>query len=64
MGGGWFLESINAKLPPIKRRRLSKKGENKEDDIKMNLWEANEHWNHCKLQLHCNNLKWVVSNNQ
>ena len=23
------------------------------------LYEANSHWNGCKLQLHCKNLEWV-----
>ena len=37
---GWFLDHMNTKIPPMKRRRLSKKEQKKGDDIKIKLQEA------------------------
>ena len=50
-------------LPPLSRSTLSKKSQDKEDEIKK-LYEANQWWNDWKLQLHWNKLEWVIPRSQ
>ena len=45
-------------LPPLKISELSKKEQDKEDQIKK-LYEANKWWNDWKLKLHWNKLELV-----
>ena len=50
-------------LPPLRRSTLSKKSQDKEDEIKK-LYEANQWWNDWKFQLHWNKLEWVNPRSQ
>ena len=50
---------ITKGLPPIRRPNLSKKAQDKKDDIKKTLYEANRYWNDSRFQLHWQNLEWV-----
>ena len=52
-------EELNEKILPLKKRKLSKKAQEKEDEIKRNLQMANQNWNNCKFQMHCNKIEWV-----
>ena len=61
--GGWYMKKMNEKLPPLKKRKLSKKAEEKEDEIKRNLQTANQNWNEWKFQIHWNKLEWVNPRN-
>ena len=53
------MNKLNVKLPPRKKRKLSKKSQEKEDEIKRNLKMENQNWNHWKFQIHWNKLEWV-----
>ena len=59
IGGGWYLAKSVRGLPPLKRTKLSKKAQERQDCIQNKLYEANRWWNYCKFQLHWNNLEWV-----
>ena len=56
LGENWFLAYMNANLLLIKRRRLSQKEKNKEDNIKIKIQKANDHWNDWKFHLHCKTI--------
>ena len=56
-------ENINEKIPPLKKRKLSKKSQEKEDKIKRNLQMENQSWNACRFQIHWNELEWVNPRN-
>ena len=45
-------------LPPLRRLRLSKKAQQREDEIKK-LYEADKWWNGWRFQLHWPKLEWV-----
>ena len=34
IGGGWYMEKNNKGLPPLRRPKISKKSQQKEDEIK------------------------------
>ena len=53
------MNKLGQKLPPLKKRRLSKKYQKEEDEIKRKLHKANQYWNDWKLQIHSNKLEWV-----
>ena len=46
-------------LPPLKRTKISKKAQERQDSIQKKLYEANRWWNYWKFQLHCKKLEWV-----
>ena len=46
-------------LPPLKRKKLSKKAQESQDYIQKKLYESNRLWNDWKFQLHWNKLEWV-----
>ena len=60
MGGKWYINKLNAKLPPLKRPILSRKSH-----TKRRLYQGkktilkNDNWNDWKLQTHWNKLEWV-----
>ena len=62
VGGKWYIDKINSKLPPIKISLLIKKEQIKEYKIKENHSKAKYHWDDYKFQLNCNNLEWVDPN--
>ena len=49
--GGWYMGKSAKGLPPSKRPKLSKKAQEKEDEIQKKLYEANKWWNDRKYQL-------------
>ena len=59
IGGGWYLEKCKKGLPPLKRTKLGKKSQEREDLIKNELFKSNMWWNDWKFQLHWNMLEWV-----
>ena len=46
-------------LPPLRIHKLSKKSQEKYEEIKKKLYTANMNWNYWKFQLHWNKLEWV-----
>ena len=49
-------------IPPhirLKRTKLSKKAQERHDDIKNKLFQSNMWWNDWKFQLHWNKFEWV-----
>ena len=52
IGGGWYMEKSASGLPPLRRTKLSKKAQERQDEIQNKLYEANKWWNDWKLQLH------------
>ena len=53
------MKKLGQKLPPLKKRKLSKKSQKEEDKIKRRLTEANQEWCDWKFQIHWNKLEWV-----
>ena len=53
------MEKFGQKLPPLKKRKLGKKDQNEEDEIKIRLTEANQMCNNRKCKIHWNKLVWV-----
>ena len=45
IGGGWYLAKSARGLPPLKRTKLSKKGQERQGVIQKKLFEANMWWN-------------------
>ena len=50
-------------LPPLRRSTLSKKSQEKEDEIKK-LYEANKWFKYWIFQLHRNKLEWFNTRSQ
>ena len=48
IGGGWYVNKLGQKLPPLKKRRLSKKSQKEKDEIKRKLIKANQYLNDWK----------------
>ena len=46
-------------LPPLRKRKLSKKAQEKDYRIKCKLHTANSNWDYCKFQLYWNKIEWV-----
>ena len=40
--GGWYMGKIDKVIPPLKRPKPSEKSQDKEDEIKRKLYEANK----------------------
>ena len=57
--GGWYVEKLGQKLPPLKKIKLSKKGQKEEDKINIILTEVNQEWCDWRFQIHWNKLEWV-----
>ena len=56
------MKKLGQKLPPLKKSKLSKKSQKKEEDeIKRRLTEDNQYWSYWKFQIHWNKLEWVNS---
>ena len=45
IGGGWYIANSARGLPPLKRAKLSKKAQERQDYIQNKLYEANRWWN-------------------
>ena len=50
---------ITKGLPPLRRPKLSKKSQEKDDEIKKKLYTYNRNWNDWRFQLYRNKLEWV-----
>ena len=57
IGGGWCMKKSAKGLPPSRITKLSKKVQEKQDEIQKTLYEANNWWNDWRFQLHCNKLE-------
>ena len=53
------MNKSNEKLSPLTKRKLSKKSQENEGEIKRNLHMANQNWNDWKIQIHWNKFEWV-----
>ena len=58
------MEKCEKVLPPLKRKKLSKKAKERDDLIKKNLYETNRWWNDWRFQLNWNILEWVDQNQE
>ena len=47
--GGWYLKKCAKGLPPLKRTKLSKKAQKRDDLIKNKLFQSNRWWNDWKF---------------
>ena len=54
IGGGWYVKKLGQQLPPLKKRKLSRKTQKEEDEIKRKLQESNQYWNDWKFQIYWN----------
>ena len=52
------MEKLNENLLPLKKRKLSKKAQVKEEKIKINPQMENQNWNDRKFQIYWNKLEW------
>ena len=59
IGGGWYTGKSARGLPPLKRTKLSKKSQERQDEIQKKLYEVNRWWNDWKFQLHWNKIERV-----
>ena len=57
------MNKLSENLPNLNINKLSKKSQEKEDEIRRNLQKANQYWNDCKIQIHWNKLGWVNPRN-
>ena len=64
VGGGWYMNKSSQNIKPLRKRRLFKKLQQKEDEIKIKLQEANQAWNYWKFQIHWNKLEWMNPRNR
>ena len=53
------MNKLGQKIQPLKKIRLRKKAQEKEDEIKRKLHKSNQACNDWKLQIHWNKLEWV-----
>ena len=53
------MDKLGQKLPPLNKRKLSKKRQEEEDKIKRKLTEANQECCDWKFHIHWNKLEWV-----
>ena len=53
------MEKLGQKLTPLKKRKLSKKSQKEEEEIKRKLNEDNQSWDCWKYHIYCNKLEWV-----
>ena len=45
IGGGWYKGKNSRGLPPLRITKISKKAQERQDEIKKKLYEANKWWN-------------------
>ena len=63
IGGDWYVEKLGQKIPPLKKRKLSKKVQEEEDKIKRKITGENQEWRDWKFQIHWNKLEWMNPRN-
>ena len=49
-------------IPPLRIPKLSKKSQEKQDEIRKNLYEPKKWWYDWRFQLHWYTLEWVDPN--
>ena len=59
IGGGWYMNRLSQKLTPLKKSKLSKKAQEKDDAIKIKIQKSYQDWNDWKFQIHWNKLEWL-----
>ena len=59
IGGGWYMDKSARGLPPLRRTRLSKKAQERQDEIQKILYEANKWCKDWRFQLHWHKLEWA-----
>ena len=59
IGGEWSINKLNEKLLPLKKLKLIKKAQEKEDEIKRKLEMVNQSWNDWKVHIQWNELYCV-----
>ena len=52
------MNNLIQKLPHLKKRKLIKISQEKEDGIKIKLQTDNQNWNDWIIQIHWNKLEW------
>ena len=57
--GGWYMGKSAKGIPPLKRTKISKKSQERQDVIQKKLYESNKWRNNLKFQLHWNKIEWV-----
>ena len=58
IGGEWYIKN-SEKLTPLRKQKLSKKPQEKNEKIKRNIQTANRNCNDWKFQIHWTILEWV-----
>ena len=53
------MEKSARGLPPSRRTKLSKKSQERQDEIQKKIYESNKWWNDRRFQLHWKNIEWV-----
>ena len=51
------INKLGQKLPPLKKRRLSKKSQKEKDEINRKLQKANKDGNYWRFKIHWNKLE-------
>ena len=59
IGRGWYMGKTAKGLPASRRTKLSKKSQERQDEIQKKLYESNKCWNDWRFQLHWHKLEWV-----
>ena len=54
IGDKWFLDKDKSKLYSMKKQKLNKEENKKDDNIKLNLKKYHQHWNDFKFQINWN----------
>ena len=53
------MNKLSDNIPPLKKKKIIKKAQEKVGEIKIKLQTANQNWNDWKLQIHWNKLEWL-----
>ena len=56
IGGGWCMEKTAKGIPPLRRTKLSKKAQERQDEIQKYIYEASKWLNDWKFQLNWHKL--------
>ena len=57
------MKKINEKIPPQKKRKLTIKEKNKEDEINRNIKMSNKSCNDWIFKIHWNKAEWINPRN-
>ena len=57
------MKKISEKIPPLKKQKLSKKSQDKENKIKGIIQMENQSWHDWIFQIHWINIEWVITIN-